>query len=323
MVNLLSAVIWVLIFCFLSVSGCQWRRSSASTFYNDKSFVVHSVSSQGKKFSNSANLSSKSPLERGVYLYHQKKYKAALKELSKAILENSDSAEAFYWRGLCKYQLGDDSGAKEDLLNAISKDYKGKIRNRAKSEYARLFPIDESMDRFKSKEAKFNRYLELASESARCMDYEKAREYLNKAYSINKEDPRIYDYLGMLYYSEHKFEKCVESSTRGLNLLKKKYRKEWKELEINFLTRRGAAYWNLKKYKKAIRDLDEVIKKKPHFAFAYYDRGRAYYGLGEYEKAKKDFEIAFKYINKESPTYLKQLQEYYDLTLRALKKKKE
>ena len=53
--------------------------------------------------------------------------------------------------------------------------------------------------------------------------------------------------------------------------------------------------WNRKKeWSKAIRDLDEYIRRRPDVAQAYLCRGGAWAGKREWGKAREDYTAAFR-----------------------------
>ena len=55
---------------------------------------------------------------------------------------------------------------------------------------------------------------------------------------------------------------------------------------------RGAAYFDLKQYNKAVDAYSEAIRLDSKYVDAYESRGKAYEAIGEVEKAKADFKTA-------------------------------
>jgi len=51
---------------------------------------------------------------------------------------------------------------------------------------------------------------------------------------------------------------------------------------------RGAAYYGLKQYQRAIQDFDKAIQLDPKYAAACQWRRNAYYNLGQHTKANAD-----------------------------------
>jgi len=64
------------------------------------------------------------------------------------------------------------------------------------------------------------------------------------------------------------------------------------EQSSDYYARRGASYWRLGEYQKAIADCDKAIQLDPNYSFAYGQRGASYWGLGEYQKAIADCDKA-------------------------------
>lgn len=57
---------------------------------------------------------------------------------------------------------------------------------------------------------------------------------------------------------------------------------------------RGAAFYFLKQYDRAIRDYDEALRLHPQYAYAYNNRGLAYRDLTQYHRAVQDYSEAIK-----------------------------
>jgi PGF-CTERM protein len=78
---------------------------------------------------------------------------------------------------------------------------------------------------------------------------------------------------------------------------------------------RGAAYYDLKQYERAIEDYSKAIELNPNYVGAYINRGVTYYDLKQYERAIEDFDKAIEL----NPN----LAEAYDYREHALSKLKE
>ena len=55
---------------------------------------------------------------------------------------------------------------------------------------------------------------------------------------------------------------------------------------------RGAAYYYLGQYQRAIEDYDKAIQLDPDYATAYYNRGGSYSDLAQYQRAIEGFDKA-------------------------------
>lgn len=57
---------------------------------------------------------------------------------------------------------------------------------------------------------------------------------------------------------------------------------------------RGAAFYFLKQYRRAIKDYDEALRLHPDYAYAYNNRGLAYRDMVQYHRAIQDYSEAIR-----------------------------
>ncbi|MCD4782264.1 MAG: tetratricopeptide repeat protein [Candidatus Eremiobacteraeota bacterium] len=167
--------------------------------------------------------------------------------------------------------------------------------------------------KFKTKSDLFSYYQDLGSECHRTGEEEMAIEYFTKAIEADPDNYEGYDLRSMAYYEMGEHKKGIRDCNKAISIARKKGLFE-KVCPEQTLVRRGAHYMNLKKYKEAIKDFSIVIKYRPNFAFAYYDRGRCYLRKGDYESARKDLLKAIKLGKKNKFTdnckkYLKEMEK--------------
>jgi tetratricopeptide (TPR) repeat protein len=74
---------------------------------------------------------------------------------------------------------------------------------------------------------------------------------------------------------------------------------------------RGASYWDLGEYRKAIADCDKAIQLDPNSSFAYAVRGDSYRLLGEYQKAIADCDKAIQLDPNDSFAYARRGASYW------------
>ncbi|HEY3920371.1 MAG TPA: tetratricopeptide repeat protein [Stellaceae bacterium] len=67
--------------------------------------------------------------------------------------------------------------------------------------------------------------------------------------------------------------------------------------------KRGVAYASTGQVEKAIADFDSVVRRKPHYLFAYFNRGAALDGMGRYAAAIADFDAVLKYDSGSGAAY--------------------
>lgn len=117
---------------------------------------------------------------------------------------------------------------------------------------------------------------------------DKAEEHLNRVLEVDPENLGAYDSRSMLHYERGEHEEGIRDCTKAIELAGKQGGIPPHFYEGPF-TRRGAHYLNLGRFDEAIDDFNLVIRNRPDFAFAYYDRGRCYFSKGDFKKARKDF----------------------------------
>lgn len=167
--------------------------------------------------------------------------------------------------------------------------------------------------KFKTKGHLIRYYQKRGSECLRTGRKEMAVEYFTKAIEVDPGKYEGYDLRSLAYYEMSEHKKGIRDCNKAISIARKKGLFE-KFCPDQTLVRRGAHFMNLKKYKEAIRDFNIVIKYRPDFAFAYYDRGRCYLRKGDYESARKDFVKSIKLDKKNKFTdncrqYLKEIEK--------------
>ncbi|GAB6393685.1 MAG: tetratricopeptide repeat protein [Treponematales bacterium] len=81
------------------------------------------------------------------------------------------------------------------------------------------------------------------------------------------------------------------------------WRSQTKTQRAAKLNKAGTAWYNKKKYNRAIKKFDKALKTEPDYTEAYCNRGNAHYSKGEYDKAITDYTAALKI----KPDYLNAL----------------
>ncbi|MBI5787918.1 MAG: tetratricopeptide repeat protein [Candidatus Schekmanbacteria bacterium] len=116
-------------------------------------------------------------------------------------------------------------------------------------------------------------------------DIDRKIEYYNRALSIDPEDAKTHNNLGVLYKKKGLFKEAITHYEMALDV--PGY--ETPEFAHNNL---GVIYREMKEYKKAIEHFQAAVDFDPKFAKAYNGMGMAYKSLGEYEKAAECFRNA-------------------------------
>jgi tetratricopeptide (TPR) repeat protein len=195
-------------------------------------------------------------------LFGQHKYKETI-DLSSNAIKNLDSSETLY--------------KKLVILRAssymYSSDYKSAIED-----WKRLMSID-SIDVINYENISFA-YWSIG-------DNENSLKYINKAYGINPNDAGVLSNMAYDYAELGKYEESIKFANKGLE------QKNLQDtLKAMLLNNRGYAFIGLKKYHKAIRDINRSMVFYPNNSFAYYFRALANIGLNKLETVCKDLEKA-------------------------------
>lgn len=111
---------------------------------------------------------------------------------------------------------------------------------------------------------------------------------LNETYSLLSD-------LGFVYHQAGKFEQAVEIYGRSLTR---------KGNEATTLMLRGAAFLELKRYQKALKDFNEAIRLAPYLDNAYWGRGRVFEALNDPSWAVTSYTRAIELEPDEAEYYL-------------------
>ena len=163
-------------------------------------------------------------------------------------LDAGKHAEAFYYKGIMYYQIGD--------YDEAIKDYSGAIE--LKPDYAYAYN-----DRASAKRAKND----LAGAIA---DYEKALK-------LNPELVFIYNNLGSAYRQNKNYDKAIEYYTKAMGA---------KPDYFIALNNRGAAKLEAGKLDEAKKDFEDVLKKDPKNSSAFNNLASVALKQKDYKKAK-------------------------------------
>lgn len=203
---------------------CEQCKSSINNLYIlplGITFIDISPNTNGNSFTNADNLLS-SGLEKG----QNKHYSEAIKDFSEALRFNSKLANAYYYRGIAYYKLGNNQAAIKDLTQAIhinSNDYKAyKHRGTA--------------------------YQKLGKTLLAIKDY-------NQALSINPRLAEVYNKRGTAHYELENNQVAIKNYDEALRI---------NPNDTNFYKNRGNAYYKLGDMEAAIEDYNHALRINPN-----------------------------------------------------------
>lgn len=219
-----------------------------------------------------------------------KKYAESLDYFNVLIKTDKTLHEAFFLRGIAKYNLEDLIGANQDFSEAI-----------------RINPVYTQAYHYR------------AITLARLGNTESAISDLNAASLLRPEYPGIYYTRGYTHFMSKQFEKAIEDYNkfiqkepkesyvyvnRGTTYLFMKdtvaaYRDYNRAIDLNHVNseaymRRGQLYSLQKKLKEALDDFNKTIEIDSTSSMAYFSRGLVYYEMKKYNNTMADFSTSIK-----------------------------
>lgn len=190
----------------------------------------------------------------GERYYKLQQYGEALQSLSKAICEQSNTAQFYNSRGNIYDKLGDYENAILDYDKAIelNPEYSIAYRNRG-----RIYKI---LDKYK-----------------------KAMSDYDKAIELNPEYSAAFNSRGIIYYEWKDYDRAIANYNKAL---------EFTPNYCAAFNNRGNVYYELGDYEKAMSDYNKAIEINSEYSYAYNNRGLIYEKLGDFEKAVSDYNKA-------------------------------
>ncbi len=190
----------------------------------------------------------------GERYYKLQQYGEALQSLSKAICEQSNTAQFYNSRGNIYDKLGDYENAILDYDKAIelNPEYSIAYRNRG-----RIYKILDN--------------------------YKKAMSDYDKAIELNPEYSAAFNSRGIIYYEWKDYDRAIANYNKALEFTPNYH------LAFN---NRGNVYYELGDYEKAMSDYNKAIEINSEYSYAYNNRGLIYEKLGDFEKAVSDYNKA-------------------------------
>jgi len=209
----------------------------------------------------------------------------AIELLNRSIIVGANLAEAYYLRGICKYELEDFIGAERDLNKAIEENpknneaflYRGVCRSRllkfkeAFEDYGKAQQLNAKDERVYSNRALANLHLE------RFVD---AIADCNEVIQLKKESSFIYLIRGESKVGLDMYKVAIEDFDKAHRL---------DSLDMLPVLHRGMAHTKLKEFDAAIADLTFASSMDTQNVLPVFHRGVAYLEMNEDKKALADF----------------------------------
>ena len=207
-----------------------------------------------------------------MYQVYLNQKELALTDYNKAIKLMPKFPEAYNNRGILYYEYGEKGKALDDYNKSIE----------LKPDYA---------DAYGSRGVLYD---DLGEKDKALADY-------NKAIELKPDYAEAYINRGILYFNSGERDKALADYNKAI------------ELKPDFAgayNSRGILYQNSNEKDKALVDYNKAIELKPNYAEAYENRGILYHKLGENDKALADFNKAIQ-LKPENISAFTNLIEFY------------
>jgi tetratricopeptide (TPR) repeat protein len=84
--------------------------------------------------------------------------------------------------------------------------------------------------------------------------FDLAIDYINHAIELNKDNPDLYNELGIIYFNNGDINRAIELFTKGIEI--------YADLKLFF--NRAMSYGQIKEYRKALDDINEAYRLNPN-----------------------------------------------------------
>lgn len=259
-------------------------------------------------------------LDRGRYLLSEGKYARAIETLNSLVRIAPEMYDAYFLRGIAKYNLEDFNGAVSDFNRTISINpvytpayhYRSIAYSRMGMNEKAISDLETAVElrpgyvglyfsrgviyflsrRFDDAVSDFTKYLAKVPDAADAYinrgtsylfagDTVKAMQDYTKAISLDYSDPEPYIRRSRVYASTGREDLAMEDLDTALNL---------DSLNTMALFSRSILRYGADDIKGALSDLDKVIEEEPGNSLSLYNRALIKSRIGDYASAVRDYD---------------------------------
>jgi tetratricopeptide (TPR) repeat protein len=260
----------------------------------------------------------KTPFERGTEALRNGDLDTAITELTTAVAEDQNHAEAYNNRGLAYLQQGDLNNAEQDFLAATNLD---STNGRAWNNLANVY---YNREEYTQAQTYYNQALatsggedepfhadvynnlgiiheRLGNQSSALAAYNDAIRVKD---TLNLEYTAAYYNRGNLYYDQKRYNEAIADYGVTITFYAGTPGTDTAHLADAYYNR-GLSYYNLYNYSQAITDYDRAIEIRPDFVWAHYSKGYTHFMRGEYQTALDCYDqvLALQSVHPNHPAY--------------------
>lgn len=218
-----------------------------------------------QSYSSSAQINRQYVYYVGQELIVEEKYKSAIDVLNVLLRADTASVDAYFLRGIAKYNLGDLIGADKDFSLAI--------------ELNSVFTMA---------------YHYRAITRSFIGNYDDALTDFDKAIDIRPDQDGVYYSRGVTYFLSQQFEKAIQDFNHFLRR---------KPNSVDAYVNRGTCYLMLKDTTNAFNNYDRAAKINYYDPTGFLRRGMLYLQMQEYDKAYEDLTKSISLDSTSVPAY--------------------
>ena len=223
---------------------------------------------------------------RAVAKYNLNDFVGAERDLSSAILQNPNYAQAYQYRAIVKAMSGDYDNALKDFQESIDRrpDFTQVFYSRGITYFLNqqfekaIADLTHCIGLFpKMKEAYVNRgaaYLMSQDTIAALKDYDKVLE-------LDYRNSEIYVRKGVIYSEQKKYDLAFEEYNDAI---------KFDDTYIPAYFNRAMAHAGTFAYDKAVADFTKVLEIDPNNSLTYFNRALLLSQIGDYNNALKDYD---------------------------------
>jgi tetratricopeptide (TPR) repeat protein len=242
-----------------------------------------------------------------IKYYHQglersleKNFWRAIEEFNLALRMDSDYADAYYQRGICRFQLGDYGGGIEDLQKAANLFF----QQEKLTDYQKALKTIQDLNARKSVPSQDQNQLDIDKlyqqgiEKIKQKDYHAAVTDFDLFLKHKSNYANAYFYRSFAYFCLSEYSKAINDCEQSIRI------------DPNFASAyvcRAYTQISLEQYKNAVQDCNQALKINPQHGGAYLGLAVVRASLGVTKKALEDFNQLRRIVSQSNINYYNQI----------------